>query len=649
MRISCANDVRKRDVQIQRLKGHLTGAQRGSNTRVVGASCTISTGSGTSRRDGLHSSAPAGAGGMTTSRDDRDQPRLQDAEYSLKQETTEFLTQLSQGMSDENDALIALVKETLRTLRHLMNLPPGPAQASQAEADADNDEMVSIVPTSFSTLSNDLEFVLGKLQVLLTRDDFVPINEVYARDEEIERLRDGWEKMGLRWREAVEMMREWQGKLSGGGTVGVEDLTRGMNLGEGLQGFGVPFVDGGGVENEVGTEPGSDVSNDVSMNDECALEAPELELDSPVPAPKRSPPVLLTALREAPSAGNLVSPTRPSGARKPTQQRSIQQENKPTRTSSNTNSNTSSAQSNRSTDLDLKGLNITRNGPQARNTQSARPTSATSGSTASSRNKTTADTDTKSRPGTARRATRQSQNATQPPLHRHLSTLMNSSSPFSGDDASPQKDGRMQLERSRTMQTPTTGALESGSLSAGSLKSRGSGPAVGRMATAPAERAKEEEMQGLDEGKTEGDEEAGGRERLSVQDKLRMAEREARRMSEVDFAIPEAEDGAEAEGQNNDQREEAAAAPTPTRLARKRQVSSGSMRRADEGEKEERDEVEAAKVVVVKSPSRAEKEKPQVRKREKGTINLKGRPRKRKSTLSPTELEELMGLRSPPT
>src|ERR1700712_5087707 len=93
IRTACANDVRKREVQIQRLKSHLTTQQRGNKVGLVGAATIISPGM---------SAMSNGANGM---REDEGFG-IDDPEYSLRHETTDFPTELSQGLSDENDNLI---------------------------------------------------------------------------------------------------------------------------------------------------------------------------------------------------------------------------------------------------------------------------------------------------------------------------------------------------------------------------------------------------------------------------------------------------------------------------------------------------------------------------------------------------------------
>ncbi|KAJ5761424.1 hypothetical protein N7533_003463 [Penicillium manginii] len=200
VRAQCANDVRKRDLEMQKLKSHLAERQRG-------------------KREG---------GGE----------RVHDPQYNLKEETTEFLTELCQNLSDENDTLIELARNTVDTLKELQGLPEtedGKEEealgVSTGVGHGKSTSAVTSLPTSCEELSLRMHTVLDHLQTLLTNPSFVPLEEVELRDEEIIRLREGWEKMETRWKQAVTMMDGWQRRLAdGGGSVQVEELTRGMNL-----------------------------------------------------------------------------------------------------------------------------------------------------------------------------------------------------------------------------------------------------------------------------------------------------------------------------------------------------------------------------------------------------------------------------------
>jgi hypothetical protein len=227
VRTSCANDVRKRDMQIQKLKSHLTTQQRGNKTGLTGASITINPGN-------------IGLGGATSSIRD-DAPDLEDPGYSLKQETTEFLTQLSQNLSDENDNLIGLVRSTLMTLKELQGMPESNSRedAEGLSMIGEEDEntqtrMFEALPTNYETLATDMDTVLDNLKNLLTNPNFVAMDEVEMREEEILRLRAGWEKMEARLREAFMLMDSWRRRMTNGDTINLEELKMGLGLGMGL-------------------------------------------------------------------------------------------------------------------------------------------------------------------------------------------------------------------------------------------------------------------------------------------------------------------------------------------------------------------------------------------------------------------------------
>lgn len=286
VRTSCANDVRKRDVQIQRLKSHLTTQQRGNKTGLVGASITINPG-------------VAGLGGSTSALR-TEEPDLEDPSYSLKQETTEFLTQLSQSLSDENDSLIALVRSTLVTLRELQGMPE-----TNVEADVDGvsvvgeyDEdarqgMMHALPTNYETLASETDVVLDNLKNLLTNPNFVSVDEVESREEEIHRLRAGWEKMEARLRESFKLMDSWRKRMTKGDTINLDEITRGLDYDTDIEADGADGIsiideedeneyeedDGAPEHGDEAMEDGSSVFNeDVEEGGEDEIPSPEAEL-----------------------------------------------------------------------------------------------------------------------------------------------------------------------------------------------------------------------------------------------------------------------------------------------------------------------------------------------------------------------------------
>ncbi len=220
IRGQCAADIRRKDGEINRLKKHLEG-RRGRD--------------GNGGQVGVVVVAPGIAKAQQGSRNQEYGVDVGSPEYSLKQETTEFLTQLSQGLSDENDALIGLVRNTLATLRSLQGLPSPSASGPEASRGLDYGIAAMAAPPSYEPLAASTDEVLEHLRGLLTSPNFVPLEEVEIREEEIIRLREGWEKMEARWREAVGLMDGWRKRMvDTGDTINLDDLTKGLELDSGV-------------------------------------------------------------------------------------------------------------------------------------------------------------------------------------------------------------------------------------------------------------------------------------------------------------------------------------------------------------------------------------------------------------------------------
>ncbi|KAL9074161.1 MAG: hypothetical protein Q9157_004490, partial [Trypethelium eluteriae] len=106
----------------------------------------------------------------------------------------------------------------------------------QTIVEEEDTAMVNALPTSYEALAADVDAVLGQLKEVLTSPNFVPLEEVETRDEEIGILRHGWERMEARWREAVAMMEGWRKRIEEkGDTVQLEDLKMGLGLGQGFE------------------------------------------------------------------------------------------------------------------------------------------------------------------------------------------------------------------------------------------------------------------------------------------------------------------------------------------------------------------------------------------------------------------------------
>ncbi|KAL4930519.1 uncharacterized protein BDV17DRAFT_280765 [Aspergillus undulatus] len=220
VRSQCANDIRKRDLELQKLKAHLADRQRGKRDGLGVTTININPAASQSRPRYL-----SGGEGV------------HDPGYSLKEETNEFLTQLCQQLSDENDSLISLARNTVFTLKELQGLSEEESAAENWYSHAASQRSmhggpaVTNLPASCEELSGEMDQVLEHLRTLLTNPSFVPLEEVEMRDGEIKRLREGWEKMESRWRQAVTMMDGWHKRIAhGGGSVRAEELRMGLKL-----------------------------------------------------------------------------------------------------------------------------------------------------------------------------------------------------------------------------------------------------------------------------------------------------------------------------------------------------------------------------------------------------------------------------------
>jgi hypothetical protein len=203
-RNQCAVEVRKRERVIEGLKKHVGDGRVRGGGKTVGVREITVVGN-----VGEVSTSCMGGSAM-------------DEGYDLRSETNEFLTELARGLSEENENLAALVRRTVETLRELSGW--------EKEGGMETD-MVSVVEMGYENLAGEMDAVIEHVRTLLTNPSFVPLEEVEVREEEIIRLREGWEKMESRWRDAVQMMDGWRKRMARSGqTVNLEELKMGLML-----------------------------------------------------------------------------------------------------------------------------------------------------------------------------------------------------------------------------------------------------------------------------------------------------------------------------------------------------------------------------------------------------------------------------------
>ncbi|KKY31920.1 putative nima interactive protein [Diaporthe ampelina] len=206
-RAACANEVRKRDRQIEGLKKAVTDAGRARGERKGNTMTTIQVAGEIGAED-----MTAGASTM-------------DESYNLRHETNGFLAQLAKGLNEENESLLSLIRKTGDSLKEMSGWDKQDADGKKGNSQA------VVLATTPDDMAADMTSVLEHLRTLLTNPSFVPLEEVVVREEEIFRLRDGWEKMETRWRDAVHLIDGWRRRMAAGGhPVDMEDLKMGLRL-----------------------------------------------------------------------------------------------------------------------------------------------------------------------------------------------------------------------------------------------------------------------------------------------------------------------------------------------------------------------------------------------------------------------------------
>ena len=202
-RAACATDVRRRDRQIDTLKKQLNeaGRARGARSNPGVTSITITGDIGDDKTSSTR--------GSRTSTDD----------YNLRNETNAFLANLAQNLSEENEAILVVMRKTMKQLRDMSGW------------NNDNQDTLVTQQQGWQDMATELDSVLEHMRTILTNPSFVPIEEVMVREEEISRLKDGWVKMESRWTEAVHLIDGWRKRMAANGRpICDEELQMGLRL-----------------------------------------------------------------------------------------------------------------------------------------------------------------------------------------------------------------------------------------------------------------------------------------------------------------------------------------------------------------------------------------------------------------------------------
>lgn len=205
-RTSCATEVRRRDRQIDTLKKQLGEAGRARGARSNPAITTITV------TGNVNEELPSPTKSTSI---------LMSDDYSLRGESTVSLAKLSQNLSEENETVLALMSDVMEQLREMSGWDEGRPEITQGHQQQ-----------SFEEMSSELESIMEHMQFILNNPSFVPNEEVVVREEEINRLKEGWIKMETRWKDAMLLIDGWRKRMAAGGSpIREDELKLGFRLG----------------------------------------------------------------------------------------------------------------------------------------------------------------------------------------------------------------------------------------------------------------------------------------------------------------------------------------------------------------------------------------------------------------------------------
>ncbi|KAK6339009.1 hypothetical protein TWF696_009805 [Orbilia brochopaga] len=194
VRTQCANDIRKRDHQISKMKERLlekSRGGRGNKQPIAFPGVTLSSSLSTA---GSHF-----GGSLATS----DGGAAHGTDQTLTEDTTAILTELSQTLADENDTLVSMIKSTLTTLKAISGMDTDVDQEAELE---EGERNVLVNDVSHAALSAQVDEVLEHLKDMLTQPNYVPVEDLDIRDREIERLRAQLQGTLEAWKNAIALV-----------------------------------------------------------------------------------------------------------------------------------------------------------------------------------------------------------------------------------------------------------------------------------------------------------------------------------------------------------------------------------------------------------------------------------------------------------
>lgn len=108
--------------------------------------------------------------------------------YDFCQEINLFFVELVKGLSEENEGFLILIRRMMEQLKDMSGWDVGMV---------DSDGYVLLLFIGYDDMVVEIEVVFEYLRMIFINLLFVLIEEVVVREDEINRLCDGWEKMEM--------------------------------------------------------------------------------------------------------------------------------------------------------------------------------------------------------------------------------------------------------------------------------------------------------------------------------------------------------------------------------------------------------------------------------------------------------------------
>lgn len=139
---------------------------------------------------------------------------------TLSNDTSDFLRSLSQNLADENDNLLEILRNCSSELKAMQGLVCDRNVHEDVGADISTNP-VTAVTSDCSSIRLELNQIIQSLRDMVNQPDYVPLEELADRDEEIVQLKNRNGILEQEWRKALELVDMWnkiaQKKTDSGG------------------------------------------------------------------------------------------------------------------------------------------------------------------------------------------------------------------------------------------------------------------------------------------------------------------------------------------------------------------------------------------------------------------------------------------------